>query len=154
MARRLSIARGRATDADGSDLTPQPLDLVQVLEHVVADAERGHVELHESVPQSYDAVEDTRGRGRCEWMLATSVSPCSLGHVGEEAHHFPGPCGVERGHGLVRQDDGGALDEDTRYRDPLLLASGEPGGALVREVRDADPFERVERQTLITGPDQ
>ena len=48
----------------------------------------------------------------------------------------------------------GALDEKPGYRDPLLFASGEASGALVRKVRDADALERVERQPLLAGPDQ
>ena len=46
------------------------------------------------------------------------------------------------------------LDEDPCDCDSLLLASREPSGALVNEVRDANPFERVEGQALLLRPNE
>ena len=103
------------------------------------------------VPQPHDAVEELA----CEIDRVDAGDerlPQLLGHVGEQAHHFPRAGGVERCHRLVRENDTGVLDEEPGYGDPLLLASREPSGALVREVHDANPFERVERQALLLGP--
>ena len=70
------------------------------------------------------------------------------GDLADERHDLLARLGVERGDGLVGEQDLGVLHERAGDGDALLLSAGEGVGALVGAVEQADAVEVVERLQL------
>ena len=64
----------------------------------------------------------------------------------KRVHHDLGVARVERGDRLVGEDDVRLLHQRAGDRDALLLTAGELVGALRRELRHVELFQRRQRQ--------
>ena len=69
--------------------------------------------------------------------------PVLLVQIAQRFHNVAGRFRIERGNGLVRQQDAGALHKGAGNGGALLLPSGEVGGALMRLFHDADAGQRL-----------
>ena len=65
--------------------------------------------------------------------------------VGEELHDLDRGLGIERRRGLVGEQQLGLLHDGARDADTLALAAGQRVGAAVREAREPDHVEELER---------
>ena len=113
----------------------------------------GKVEGHPARPHPDDAV--AAPAGQAEVVQADEQRAAAVGdHLAEQVHHFLGPGRVEARHRLVGEDQLGLLHEHPGQRHPLLLAAGEPVGALEELVGDADPGQGGAGGVDLDGADQ
>ena len=69
--------------------------------------------------------------------------PVLLVQIAQRFHNVAGRFRIERGNGLVRQQDAGALHKGAGNGGALLLPAGEVGGTLMRLFHDADAGQRL-----------
>lgn len=61
--------------------------------------------------------------------------------MGKRFDNLIGALCVERGSGFIRQDNGGIVDEGTRYGNTLLLSAGELRGETIQALAESKTGE-------------
>ena len=123
---------------------------VDVAEDVLVGFAAGAIEHEVAAAQAHDALRvDT---GKVEEVEVDDGGDAELAvDALKVAHDDVGRGRVERGHGLVGQDDAGLLGERTSDADALLLAARQVRGTHVGLLDDVDALQGLHRDLDVLG---